>query len=180
MMFEPFPRFIASAFQVKFATHSWERNDAHALRRAVFCQEQGLFGDDDRDAIDDRAIPIVAISMLGVAADAVVGTVRIDEREPGVWWGSRLAVTADYRRVGMLGSLLIRLAVSSANARGCRHFFAYVQSQNVVLFRRMHWRTIEEVVLHGKPHHRMEADLAFYPSFADAEVGFHSLSRRAA
>ncbi len=74
---------------------------------------------DDRDAIDEVAIPIVAVSMLGVAADDVVGTVRIHEAEPGAWWGSRLAVAADYRKVGALGAALIKLAVSSAHARGC-------------------------------------------------------------
>ena len=83
-----------------------------ALRRQVFCEEQGLFGDDDRDAIDDYAIPIVALSMLGVAADQVVGTVRIHEEAPGVWCGSRLAVDRDYRRIGAIGATLIRLAVS--------------------------------------------------------------------
>ncbi len=180
MMFEPLAPFVASAFHVKFATQSWERNGAHALRRAVFCQEQGLFENDDHDTIDACAIPIVALSLLGVAADAVVGTVRIHERELGVWVGSRLAVAADYRGVGLLGSSLIKLAVSSAHARGCQYFYADVHSQNALLFRRMHWRTIEEVVLHGKPHHRMEADLDFYPPFVNSEVGFHSLLRKAA
>ncbi len=179
-MFDPVKPFTASEFQVKFATDPWERNGAAALRRRVFCGEQGLFGTDDRDAIDTHAIPIVALSLWGVAADAVVGTVRIHEPEPGIWWGSRLAVAEDYRNVGTLGSALIRLAVSSAHARGCRRFFAHVQSQNALLFRRLRWRTLEVVDLHGRPHHHMEADLAYYPPFAAPETGFLAFPKRAA
>ncbi len=115
MMFDPVPPFVSSAFSVKFATEAWERRGAAALRRQVFCVEQGLFGEDDRDALDEVAIPIVALSSYTVAADAVVGTVRIHEAERGIWWGSRLAVAADHRRVGALGASLIRLAVSSAH-----------------------------------------------------------------
>ncbi len=62
MMFEPITPFRTSEFQVKFATSDWERREAHALRRAVFCKEQKIFEKDDRDAIDDHAIPIVALS----------------------------------------------------------------------------------------------------------------------
>jgi putative N-acetyltransferase (TIGR04045 family) len=180
MMLEPFKPFTASEFQVKFATESWERRGALALRREVFCTEQGLFDGDDIDAIDAHAIPLVALSMLGVAADAVVGTVRIHEAEAGVWWGSRLAVAPGYRKVGALGAALIRLAVSSAHARGCRRFLARVQAQNVLLFRRLHWQTVEEIELLGKPHHLMLADLNYYRPFENAERGFVALARRAA
>ncbi|MDQ0511198.1 MSMEG_0567/Sll0786 family nitrogen starvation N-acetyltransferase [Ancylobacter amanitiformis] len=179
MMFEPFRPFIAADFQVKFATATWERRCAAALRRQVFCEEQGLFGSDDRDALDDVAIPIVALSLLGVMADDVVGTVRIHESAPGIWWGSRLAVAAPYRKVGALGAALIRLAVSSAHARGATSFFAHVQSQNALLFRRLHWNLIEETERHGRPHALMQADLAFYPPIADAETGFHAQARAA-
>jgi putative N-acetyltransferase (TIGR04045 family) len=180
MIFDAFPPFRASEFQVKFATEAWERSGAALLRRQVFCAEQGIFAGDDRDAVDAVAIPIVALSLLGVAADDVVGTVRIHEAEPGLWWGSRLAVAPDYRRIGALGTALIQLAVSSAHALGCRRFLAHVQSQNVLLFRHLHWRTLAEIELHGRPHHRMEADLAFYPPFAAAETGFVALARKAA
>jgi putative N-acetyltransferase (TIGR04045 family) len=180
MIFDPFPVFLPAAYRVKFATEAWERREAAALRRQVFCAEQGIFVGDDRDDIDAIAIPLVAISSLGVAPHDVVGTVRIHEAEPGVWWGSRLAVAPDYRRIGALGSSLIRLAVCSAHARGCRRFYAHVQSQNAVLFRRLHWRTLEETELRGRPHHFMQADLAHYPPIADPEVGFLSLPRRAA
>ena len=180
MIFDPFPVFLPAEYRVKFATEAWERRESAALRRQVFCEEQGIFVGDDRDDIDAIAIPLVVISSLGVAPHDVVGTVRIHEAELGVWWGSRLAVAPDYRRIGALGSSLIRLAVCSAHAHGCRRFYAHVQSQNALLFRRLHWRTIEETELRGRPHHFMQADLAHYPPIADPEVGFLSLPKRAA
>src|SRR5215470_17037832 len=182
MMFEPFKPFIAPEFKVKFATESWEKASAAALRRQVFCEEQRIFAADDRDATDDVAIPLVAVSLLGIVEADVVGTVRIhpDEDEADVWWGSRLAVEKSYRRLSAVGAGLIRLAVSSAHARGCRRFLANVQSQNALLFQHMHWRSLGEFDLHGRPHHRMEADLDHYPPFRTPETGFRSLAKLAA
>ncbi len=172
--------FIPSEYLVKFATETWERRGAAALRHEVFCLEQGIFSESDRDEIDAVALPIVALSFLGVASDEVVGTVRIHEAQPGVWWGSRLAVAAPYRRVGAIGAGLIRLAVSSARARGCSRFLANVQSQNAPLFHKMHWRTLEEVEILGRPHRHMQADLNKYPPVPDTGAGFLSLPRKAA
>lgn len=180
MIFEPFPAFLPSEYRVKFVTEAWEDREAAALRRQVFCKEQNIFPGDDRDAIDKVAITIVAISSFAVVTQEVVGTVRIHEAEPGIWWGSRLAVAADYRRISALGTSLIRLAVSSAHARGCKRFYAHVQAQNAPLFWRVGWNTIEEIVLHGRAHHFMEADLNRYPPIADAEIGFLSLPKKAA
>jgi len=180
MIFEPFPNFLPSEYRVKFATEAWERRDAAALRRTVFCDEQHIFTGDDRDAVDDVAIVIVAMSSFAVAAQEVVGTVRIHAVEPGVWWGSRLAVAADYRKISALGTSLIRLAVCSAHARGCRRFYAHVQTQNAPMFVRLGWNTIEEINVHGRPHHFMQADLNRYPPIADAETGIVSLPRKAA
>ena len=180
MILEPFAPFVASDFQIKFATANWERHGAAALRRQVFCREQGLFAEDDADETDAVAIPIVAVSLLGIAAADVVGTVRIHQPEPGLWWGSRLAVAASHRRIGTLGPSLIKLAVSSAAARGCVCFHAQVQSQNELLFRRMHWRNLSQMDLHGMPHLLMQADLSHYPPIADGQTGFHAQARRAA
>jgi putative N-acetyltransferase (TIGR04045 family) len=180
MIFDPVKPFVGGEFRVKFAIEPWEKRGAAALRRAVFCDEQQLFAGDDRDAIDDHAIPIVALSSFIIVADEVVGTVRIHEASPGVWWGSRLAVAASHRRVGALGAALIRLAVCSAHARGCTQFLAHVQSQNGLLFQRLHWRAVDEVILHGRPHLKMQADLDFYPPFAEPEAGFLALARKAA
>jgi putative N-acetyltransferase (TIGR04045 family) len=180
MMCDPFAPYRASEFQVKFATSQWERQQAHALRRAVFCGEQQIFEEDDRDAIDDHAIPIVALSMMGVAPDQLVGTVRIHQAAPGLWWGSRLAVDQEFRKIGALGATLIKLAVSSANAMGCHTFLANVQAQNALLFRRLHWDIVEEFEIYGKPHLRMKADLTYYPPCVTPEAGFVALAKKAA
>ena len=179
-MFEPVPPFLASEFQIKYVTERWERDAAEALRRQVFCDEQKIFVADDRDDIDDDCISIVALSLWGIAADSVVGTVRIHEDSPGIWWGSRLAVARPYRRMGALGSALIKLAVSSAHARGCARFLAYVQSQNEPLFRSLHWDALSKTELHGRPHFKMEADLGYYPPFLTPETGFVALPRQIA
>ena len=182
LMFDPADPYRPSLFRIKRATDPWEQRGCAALRRAVFCAEQGIFPDCDRDAIDERAIPICALSTLGGHADAVIGTVRIhaDSEAPGTWWGSRLAVETEFRRVGALGAGLIRVAVSSAHALGCTRFLAQVQSGNVAMFQALHWDSLEEIALHGRPHHRMQADLAHYPPMPDAERGLVTLPRRAA
>ena len=168
-------RFVPCEFRVKWAATTWEREQALALRRAVFCAEQGLFPGDDRDAIDDHAQLIVALSCVGGAPDAVVGTVRIHEEAentPGRWWGSRLAVHAAFRHHGRIGATLIRLAVSSAHARGCREFLAHVQSQNTPMFERLHWRSLQRETLHGRPHDLMQADLVHYAPCDTPDAGF--------
>ena len=171
-------RFVPCEFRVKWAATNWEREQALALRRAVFCAEQGIFLGDDRDAIDDHAQLLVALSCVGGAPDAVVGTVRIhadhehDQHAAERWWGSRLAVHAAFRHHGRIGATLIRLAVSSAHARGCREFLAHVQSQNTPMFERLRWRSLQREMLHGRPHDLMQADLAHYAPCDTPYAGF--------
>lgn len=173
MMLEPIRPYISPDHRVKHATEAWERAGAARLRRAVFCREQHIFKGDDRDAADARAFCIVALSTACGCEDEVVGTVRIHRGEPdGEWWGSRLAVAEAYRGQAGLGTSLIRLAVSSAHAMGCTRFLARVQSRNALLFRRLHWRTLERIDYCGLEHHLMQADLAFYPPIADGAAGF--------
>ena len=111
----------------------------------------------------------------------MVGVVRIDEREPVVWYGSRLGVATDfrsvkkispgvamrnhqpvYREIGVLGAGLIYKAVSTAHALGCREFLATVQHQNARFFQRLYWEPLEELELFGMTHVRMRADLGYY------------------
>ena len=180
MQMDPFRPYVAAQCHFKLATAPWEQAGCAALRKAVFCEEQGVFEGHDRDEIDQRAIAIAAISEVFGERDAVVGTVRIDERDPGVWFGSRLAVEKAYRRSSFLGPELIRLAVGSARARGAEAFFAHVQSQNVPLFLRLHWHTNSEMQLHGRLHHFMRADFAHYTAIHDGFIGFAARNRSAA
>lgn len=175
MIFEPVKPYVSPSHRVKFATEHWQRAEAARLRHAVFCIEQGMFEQTDADAIDAVATTIVALSNNCGHEDHVVGTVRIHAGDvAGEWWGSRLAVTQHYRRQAGLGTSMIRLAVSSAHARGCRRFLAHVQSPNVLLFQRLHWRSLGECTLHGMAHHLMEADLAAYPPIHDGACGFET------
>jgi len=175
----PFP-FLPGEFRIKRAVEGWELRECAALRRAVFCEEQKIFDADDRDDIDRRAIPIAAIACLLGMPEQVVGTVRVHALEEDVWQGSRLAVQRPYRRTAELGTELIRHAVGTAHGLGCRRFLAHVQEQNVVLFRRLGWRTLGEQILHGRLHHFMEADLALYPPRGDVEVVLATALRQAA
>ena len=163
--------FVPCEFRVKWAATAWEHEQAWRLRREVFCLEQGIFVGDDRDAIDAQAQTLVATSIVAGVPDAVVGTVRIHEAEPGLWWGSRLAVDAAFRHYGRIGATLIRLAVASAHGCGCRTFLAHVQSQNVPLFERLNWHALGPEMLHGRLHERMQADLAHYAPILQPERG---------
>lgn len=174
------PPYRSPDYIVRHATQDWERAGAAALRHAVFCGEQGLFAHHDRDTIDAAATPIVAISMIAGQPDEVIGTVRIHSPEPGLWWGSRLAVAATHRNVGTIGPALIRVAVSTAHAMGCTRFLAHVQARNELLFRRMKWQRLNMIDLHGSAHVLMQADLAHYPPMADGITGLRTGTRRAA
>ncbi|MEM9326693.1 MAG: MSMEG_0567/Sll0786 family nitrogen starvation N-acetyltransferase [Bacteroidota bacterium] len=172
-----------------YAKEGWQESGYRNLRKEVFCREQQMFEGTDEDAIDFHALPIVALDEYMGSLPNVIAGVRIDERQPGVWWGSRLCVSSDYRnhrhfRTHLLfdddtehsifalsiGSALIFKAVTTANYLGCKQFFAHVQTQNERLFQRLHWARVKEVTLDGYPHVLMEADLSHYPPSAFAQA----------
>lgn len=173
-------RFHPGEYRIKHVTEAWERRACADLRRAVFCDEQGIFEHDDADELDARALPIAAIACLIGQPEDIVGTVRICETDLGTWWGSRLAVHRDYRRSVWLGSELIQHAVRTAHARGAKRFFAQVQVQNVKLFERLHWNVLGAVIVQDRPHVLMQADLAHYPPQHRDDIGFFSGLRAAA
>ena len=144
------------------ATRPWELRAYYQLRRRFFCEEQGLFADDDRDEVDDRAIPVVAVACLAGMPDEVVGVVRIWEEGASRWWGGRLGTRSDYRKSAAVGQRLVQTAVGIACRRGCVEFLATVQLPNVGFFERMHWTVIGDVAVCGVRHALMEADLAHY------------------
>lgn len=171
----------------------------YKTREQIFCKEQGLFNKTDKDEKDKESIPIIAINHYLGSPDEVVGVVRIYEEKEREWFGGRLAVTKDYRTfskyvcpnlfsqqsISPLYSMsvaagLIYRAVSLANYLGCDKFFAYVQEQNVKLFKRLNWKVVQEVDLHGVTHFLMEAILEAYPAtpiYTHSESNLKSISK---
>ena len=158
MSVAPAPEFVC-----RRARDANELRGYFALRRSIFCLEQRLFEGDDRDEHDDAAHPIVCL-----AGPRVVGVVRIWETASGDWWGGRLGVDAEFRTAAVVGRRLVQTAVGTARAWGARRFRATVQRANVPFFRRLRWRTLEELALLGQPHHLMEAELSWYAPTAEA------------
>jgi putative N-acetyltransferase (TIGR04045 family) len=159
----PLPRFFyPGEYRIEQARDPWQRAGCFALRRQVFCREQKIFDGDDRDKVDDDCILLAAASCLFGHEDEIVGTVRIHQPEPGLWWGSRLAVAKPFRRIGGLGAALIRLAVGTARFNGAEVFLAHVQAQNRPLFEAMQWRVLDEKTIHGRPHLLMQARISAY------------------
>ncbi len=161
----------AAAYQFKLATTVLEVSAYYALRHDIFVNEQALFLDHDIDDIDAIAYPIISIhnaeNNLIDTVGNVVGIVRIYEKLPRLWYGGRLGTHRDYRRGWQIGKGLIEKAVTTANTWGCDQFLATVQPQNVRFFERLHWRSLKEISLLNRPHHLMEADLAYYPPNAE-------------
>lgn len=147
-------------YQFQLARSSSELEAYFQLRRLIFCQEQGLFHEDDQDEIDRIAYPIVAIDS---DTHQIIGVVRIYEPQPGIWYGGRLGTHPNFRRGWQIGKGLIYKAVTTANTWGCTQFLATVQLQNVRFFQRLHWQSLQEMTLCDRPHHLMEADLTYYP-----------------
>ncbi|TVZ41239.1 putative N-acetyltransferase (TIGR04045 family) [Alteromonadaceae bacterium 2753L.S.0a.02] len=164
---QSFKEFRSQHIQVKVAESSWEKQSYFSLRRAVFAREQKILPDNEQDGQDFRAIPIVALAANWGVNDDVVGAVRIysqhDDDGHNLWFGGRLCVARAYRGHASIGKALINEAVARAKELGCTKFLANVQPQNEKYFHAVHWRTLGFVEIAGKPHVRMQANLAAYP-----------------
>ena len=75
-MFDRHAPFIPPQFGVKLASEAWELASALALRRYVFCEEQRLFSQSDRDEFDASASTIVAVDYWMSMSHRVVGMKR--------------------------------------------------------------------------------------------------------
>ena len=78
-----------------------ELADALGLRIEVFCGEQGVTFDGDRDGLDDQALHLVAVD-----DDEVIGTCRMLITPGGTARFGRLCVRASARGTGV-GALLL-------------------------------------------------------------------------
>jgi putative N-acetyltransferase (TIGR04045 family) len=129
----------------------------HAIRHAVFVEEQGVFALSDLDAHDARDD---VIHVLALHDGRPAGTVRLYPTGPGEWLGDRLAVLPEFRSAN-IGGPLVRFAVATAGARGGRVMHAHVQTPNERFFHRLGWHTAGPVETYvGQPHVPMTIPLA--------------------
>lgn len=178
-MFERVLPFVSPTLAIVLAEERWHSLGSHSLRRQVFVAEQGVFVEDDRDEHDHHALTIVALSVVLGMHDRVVGTVRIYEDDGRTWYGGRLAVASEYRRFSRVGERLTVAAVATARLHGATRFLATVQEPNVGFFERQHFCMREPgLLLHGRPHALMEAQLSRF-STADALLPAHAATSAA-
>jgi len=151
----------AVALACRIAADADERSVHFAIRRAVFCREQRMFGGrDDRDARDADAATLHAV---GFERGVPGGTVRLyplSDGGQGLWQGDRLAVLPAFRH-GSLGGSLVRFAVRTAGERGGERMVAMIQLANVRFFLGLGWSLDGDVVeFHGRAHQPMAIALS--------------------
>jgi len=155
----------ACGLEVRVARTEDDLAAHHAVRRAVFVEEQSVFEADDRDDWDDHAVKVVA-SIDG----EVVGAVRLYPLdEAGLWKGDRLAVLRHARRL-LVGAPLVRFAVATAGERGGTRMIALIQRRNVAFFQHLGWNPLGDLSdYRGRSHQEMTIPLAgAAPMFAPA------------
>ena len=143
-----------TAAEIRPARTERERDAALALRRRVFCDEQGVAPELEQDGRDGEATHLVAMRN-GV----VVGTCRLLFDGSTAKLG-RMAVEPAERNAG-LGAAILRTAIEEAQLAGVERIALHAQSQAVSLYERAGFaargRRFEEA---GIEHVRMEIDLA--------------------
>ena len=108
-------------YEVRRYRGEQEMTELLAVRREVFCVEQGVSRREEHDGRDGEGIHLVA-----VAEGQVLATCRLLFVGPTVQF-SRLAVRRDARRRG-IASRLLELADEEARARSARRIVLHAQT----------------------------------------------------
>jgi predicted GNAT family N-acyltransferase len=128
---------------------------ALALREDVFCGEQGVTLEGDRDGLDAEAVQLVALADDG----EVIGTCRLLIEPGGTARFARLCVRADARGTGV-GAALLDAAEAEARAADARRIGIHAQTGALSLYRRAGFRPYgERFDEEGIEHVGMEKDL---------------------
>ena len=140
--------------EVRAASGPAEVEVALALRYRVFCEEQGVTLEGDRDGLDPEALHLVARD-----GDRLVGTCRL-LFDDGVARLGRMAVERDARGRG-IGAALLAEAEHVAKAQGARLIRLHAQTSARSLYERSGFEALgDEFMDEGIPHLTMEKPLA--------------------
>jgi len=128
---------------------------ALALREEVFCGEQGVTLEGDRDGLDPEAVHLVALDGAG----ELIGTCRLLIDPGGTAKFGRLCVRASARGSGV-GAALLDAAEREARAGRARRIGMHAQTSALALYRRAGFRPYGEPFdEEGIEHIGMEKDL---------------------
>jgi predicted GNAT family N-acyltransferase len=108
-------------FEIRRLRTESEFEDALAIRHEVFCVEQGVPANEERDGRDRGALHLIAVQ-----DEELVATCRLVFVGPAVQF-SRLAVKRSSRRQGIAAALL-RATDEEARARGANRIVLHAQT----------------------------------------------------
>ncbi|WP_336325860.1 GNAT family N-acetyltransferase [Halovenus sp. HT40] len=130
--------------------------DAFAVRRAVFIDEQDVAEEIEMDGRDEDAIHFVIVD---AETDTAVGTARLRPPNGEYAKPERVAVRETYRGEG-LGARLMGLIESEARTLGCERSVLHAQKQVVEFYRGLGYEvTSDEFEEAGIVHVEMEKRL---------------------
>lgn len=142
-----------TAAEIRTARTERERDAALALRRRVFCDEQGVAPELEQDGRDSQATHVVA-----VRDGVVVGTCRLVFDGPAATLG-RMAVELAERGSG-LGAAILQEGIEEGRRAGAELITLHAQSQAVPFYARAGFaRCGEPFEQAGIEHVRMEIHL---------------------
>jgi predicted GNAT family N-acyltransferase len=129
--------------------------DAHAVRRAVFVEEQGVPAELELDGLDERASQFVAYD----SGERPVGTARLRTPKEGQGKPERVAVRDSHRGEG-LGERLMAAVEAAAREQGCDRLVLHAQTTVEAFYEQLGYETASGVFEEaGIPHVRMEKEL---------------------
>ena len=139
--------------------------DAHAVRRTVFIQEQGVSEAEEMDGRDEDAVHIVAYTPAGRNSGGQtdegrpVGTARLRVPESGVAKPERVAVLESCRGEG-IGEQLMAAIEDEARTQGCTQARLHAQTTVEGFYRDLGYETTSDVFQEANiPHVEMEKRL---------------------
>ncbi|WP_254763006.1 GNAT family N-acetyltransferase [Natrinema marinum] len=136
--------------EVHVAETDPEREDAFAVRHAVFVEEQGVDEDLEYDGRDDAAVHVVAYD-----GEEPIGAARLREYEDGIGKVERVAVLESRREEGV-GRALMKTLEERAAALGFSALKLHSQTRAAGFYRDLGYeRRGEEFEEAGIPHVEM-------------------------
>lgn len=143
-----------------------EFDESLALRHAVFCEEQGVPEELERDGRDGAAVHLAAVTPDG----RVVGTCRLLPGAPA-WHLGRMAVARPWRGRGV-GARLLRAAEEAAGAAGARQIALSAQVPVLGFYERLGYAGEgEPFEVAGIPHLAMRRTLGQTTTAGSARRG---------